>query len=158
MHTIREYTKDDLSALHDVIRELHKFGMYIDQERLEGLEEAEDYLSYLLQKTGETKGKLYVVEMSEQIVGMVAVFIESDQKKHLVDSKKYALITDLFILPEHRNDGVVKQLLQRSEEFARSQEVDRILIRVYAHHEELMNAYHNNSYRDYERILTKKVS
>lgn len=158
MHTIREYTNHDIKSIHSLIEEMQAFEQFLDPKRIRTLEAAEAYLRDLLEKTSHGKGKLLVVEINGEVVGMISVFIEKDYDKHVVDITEYGIITDLIILPEHKNEGVAKDLLKAAEEFIMSRGIDHMFVRVLANHKELLSTYHRHSFKQYETILVKKIS
>ncbi|MFW5703969.1 MAG: GNAT family N-acetyltransferase [Patescibacteria group bacterium] len=154
-HTIREYTQEDVTNLEDLLVELQQFEQFIDSDRLEGLEMAKDYLDELLSKTAKQKGKLFVVEIDEGIVGMIVIYIEKNYRTPLVDIENYVFISDLILLPEFRQEHIAKDLLEKAHEFAKEHGLKTIMARVFMNHKELQPVYHRHGFKDYE-VLVKK--
>lgn len=154
-HIIREYDPQDIQAVEKCIHELHTFHHLLDPKRIESLEYASEYLKKLLKRCEEKTGKVFVVEIHEEIVGMISVLIEEDASHHHL--KKHAHINDLIILPEHRGNGLSRMLLEKAEEYARSMNVTFIDTAVYLNNGKALKAYTRNGYFEHAIILRKMV-
>ncbi len=157
MHTIREYTHADVDAVKKVLSELQDFERLLDPHRLPGLEIAHEYLSHLLQLCESSKGKLFVVEVNNEVIGMISVYIESDTK-HLRKARSYAYISDLMVLPQYRSEGVTKELLSAAEAYARSHKVHTIQTAVLSEHKEGLSGFARHGYHQFEIILRKHLT
>ena len=157
MHTIREYTNNDVEDVKKVLTELQEFERMLDPDRLEGLEIAHEYLSHLLKLCEESRGKIFVVEVNNEVVGMISVYIEEDLK-HLRKAKKYAYISDLMVLPQYRSEGVTKELLAAAEEYARLKQVNSIQSAILSEHKDAISGYTHNGYSQFEIIVRKKLN
>jgi GNAT superfamily N-acetyltransferase len=156
-HIIREYTKEDIQGIKQCLMELQEFEKMLDPNRLAGIEVAHDYLEHLLQLSRQEKGKLFVVEINNEIVGMVSVVIEN-YKKHMIKTGKVAFISDVIILPEYKDKGIMKDLLGKAEEYARSKGIQYIQTALLNNHSEGIERFTRNGFHSYETILQKKLS
>ena len=157
MHTIREYTHNDVEDVKKVLTELQEFERMLDPHRLQGLEIAHEYLSHLLKLCEESKGKIFVVEVHSEVVGMISVYIEEDAR-HLRKAKKYAYISDLMVLPQYRSEGVTKELLSAAEDYARSKNVHTIQAAVLSEHKDGLSGYSHNGYHQFEIVVRKHLN
>ncbi len=157
MHTIREYTHNDVEDVKKVLTELQEFERMLDPNRLQGLEIAHEYLAHLLKLCEESRGKIYVVEVNNEVVGMISVYIEEDTK-HLRKKRSYAYISDLMVLPQYRSEGVTKELLAAADEYARTKKVDTIQSAVLMEHKDGLSGYTHNGYHQFEIILRKHLN
>ncbi|MFA9288326.1 MAG: GNAT family N-acetyltransferase [Weeksellaceae bacterium] len=155
-HIIREYTHADVDGIKKCLIDLQEFERMLDPQRLEGIKVAHEYLAHLLQICETGKGKIYVVEMQEEIIGMISVYIE-DSKKHFRKSHKFAYISDLMILPEYKDRGIAKELLEQAEEYARKHGATAIQSAVLEKHLEGINEYLRNGFHKYEVIVKKTL-
>jgi GNAT superfamily N-acetyltransferase len=155
-HTIREYNQTDIDVIKDCIRDLQDFEKLMDSQRLEGIKIAEDYLAHLLEMCERNKGKIFVVEVNEEIVGMISVVIEEDSK-HLRKIKRFATITDLIVMPEYQGNGISKTLIEKAEEYAKSQNVDTIQVHQLSKYEKGLKNYLRNGFSEFEIVLRKKI-
>jgi len=95
MHIIREYTHTDIDALKQCIEELQDYERLMDPHRLEGVKIAHDYLVHLLELCKQGVGKIFVVEINNEVVGMVSIYIEADRKQYRT-SHRFALGVSLL--------------------------------------------------------------
>lgn len=155
-HTIREYNKTDIQALKDCIIDLQEFEKLMDPQRLEGMKIAEEYLHHLLEMCEKNKGKIFVVEVKEEIVGMISIVIEEDAK-HVRKIKRFATITDLIVMPEYQGKGISKELIQQAETYAKSQNVSTIQVHQLSKYEKGLKNYLRNGFSEFEIVLRKKI-
>lgn len=153
-HTIREYTHADVEEIKECIVELQEFERLMDPSRLKGMEVAHEYLEHLLKICKEEKGKIFVVEIEGNIVGMISIYMEDD-KKHLRKSAKFATISDLIVLPEFRGRGIMKELLNKAEEHAAKKGIKTVYAHVVAENNGLIEGFTRNGFRRFEVILRK---
>jgi len=155
MHIIREYTHADIDAIKQCIEELQEYERLMDPHRIEGVKIAHDYLEHLLKLCEQGVGKIFVVEINNEVVGMISVYIEDD-KKHFRKAHRFAYISDLIVMKEHKNDGVVKELLETAEAYARTQKVSTIQASILKKHEEGLQGYLRNGFQEWE-IRVRKI-
>jgi len=155
MHIIREYTHADIDAIKQCIEELQEYERLMDPHRIEGVKIAHDYLVHLLKLCEQGVGKIFVVEINNEVVGMISVYIEDD-KKHFRKAHRFAYISDLIVMKEHKNDGVVKELLETAEAYARTQKVSTIQASILKKHEEGLQGYLRNGFQEWE-IRVRKI-
>ena len=155
MHIIREYTHADIAAVKQCIEELQEYERLMDPHRIEGVKIAHDYLEHLLKVCEQGVGKIFVVEINNEVVGMISVYIEDD-KKHCRTSHRFAYISDLIVMKEHKNDGVVKELIETAETYARTQNVSSIQASILKNHEESLQGYFRNGFQEWE-IRVRKI-
>lgn len=155
-HTIREYTNQDVEGIKACIIELQEFERLMDPHRLEGIKVAHEYLEHLLEICEAGHGKIFVVEIDENIVGMVSVYIEED-KKHFRKARRFAYISDLIVMKEYQDKGITKELLEKVEAYALSKEVSTIQASIVKGHEEALSGYLRNGFHEFEIRLRKHV-
>lgn len=156
-HNIREYTHNDVDDIKKLLVELQEFERMMDPRRLEGIKIAHEYLEHLLELCEKAEGKIYVVEIYNEVIGMISVYIQED-KKHYRKTHRYAYISDLIVLPEYRDRGITKELLETAEKYAQSEKVDTIQTFVLTDHQEGIAGLQRNGYHQFEIILKKTLS
>jgi len=155
-HSIREYTHHDVAGIESCLIELQEFERLIDPDRLEGIKVAEEYLKHLLSLCEAGHGKIFVVEINEEVVGMISVYIEDD-KKHFRKKHRFAYISDLIIMKEYQDKGITKELLERAETYAASKNVTSIHASILKGHEEGLAGYLRNGFHEFEVRVRKAV-
>ncbi len=156
-HIIREYTNEDVASIRKCLIELQEFERLLDPDRLEGIEIAHEYLEQLLRISRQEEGKVFVVEIDGDIVGMISILIE-DNIKHYRKSRKVAFISDVMILPEFKDKGILKELVKKAEDYARSIGIRVIQTAMLSKHDEGIEGFQRNGFSNYEIILQKKLS
>lgn len=155
-HTIREYTNQDVEGIKVCIVELQEFERMMDPHRLEGIKVAHEYLEHLLEMCEAGHGKIFVVEIDSNIVGMVSVYIEEDHK-HFRKARRFAYISDLIVMKEYQDQGITKELLEKAEEYAKSKNVTTIQSSILKGHEEALAGYLRNGFHEFEIRVRKHL-
>jgi len=155
-HLIREYTNKDIEGIKQCIIELQDFERIMDPHRLEGVKVAHEYLEHLLELCEAGRGKIFVVEISENIVGMISVYIEED-KKHFRKIKRFAYISDLIIMKEYKDQGITRELLSQAEAYAKSKQVTSIHASILKNHDQGLNGYLRNGFKEFEIVVRKRL-
>lgn len=155
-HIIREYTNQDVEGIKSCIVELQEFERLMDPHRLEGIKVAHEYLEHLLEICEAGHGKIFVVEIDENIVGMISMYIEED-KKHFRKTHRFAYISDLIVMKEYQDQGITKELLEKATEYATSKNVSTIHASILKGHEESLAGYLRNGFHEFEIRVRKHV-
>lgn len=156
LHTVREYTKDDVDAIKTCLVELQDFERLMDPHRLSGIKVAHEYLEHLIKLCEEGVGKIFVVEINENVVGMISVYIEDD-KKHFRKKQRFAYIADLIVMKEYKDKGVIKELLDKAERYSLLKKVDTIQTSILKGHEENLNGFLRNGFHEFEIKMRKRI-
>lgn len=156
---IREYTIEDKEAIISAQYRFQGYLAEIDDLKLlrcnPGYGEA--YTEDLLKKVTERGGKIFVAEEGEKIVGFVAgVFDEqSDLDKLGHKVMKYGDILDLFVEEEFRGTGIGKELMNKMEDYFRSQKCDVVVIEVFGPNNKAHQFYEQLGYADRDYRVQK---
>lgn len=155
-HIIREYTHQDVNDIKECLVMLQDYEKLLDPHRLQGIEIAHEYLEHLLHLCENDKGKIFVVEIKGEVIGMVSVLIVED-KKHLRKTKRFAQISDMIIMPKYRGKGISKELLEKAEVYAKTKKVEYVEVRVLHKNPEESKNYLRNGFHEFEVVLRKHV-
>ena len=150
---VRDYTLEDLESVKACLVLLQEFNTLVDPHRLEGIEIANEYLHNLLKTCEKNNGKIFVAEDGGKIVGMIAVVIHNQHDK----LKPHGAITDLIVLPEYRDKGVGKNLINKAEKYIKDSGIDIIQASVLSPLIKAQHMYTRNGYEEYEMILRKRL-
>lgn len=156
IHTVRQYTNRDVEGIKQCLIELQEFERMIDPNRLEGIKIAHEYLEHLLELCEAGRGRIFVVEIDGTIVGMISVYIEED-KKYFRKARTFAYISDLIVMQEYKDQGIIKELLEKAEEYARTKGVQSIHASILKNHDESLNGYLRNGFKEFEIIVRKQI-
>jgi len=155
-HHIRPFTPADVEDIKSCLIELQDFERLMDPHRLEGLHVAHEYLQHLLDLCHDEKGMIFVAEKNKSIIGMISVYIEDDHK-HFRKMRTFAHIADLIVMKERKDEGVVKDLLAKAEEYAKSKHVSSIQATILHEHAEGLAGYLRNGFHEHEVVVRKHL-
>ena len=158
MTHIRNYRRDDALELEHCIVELQSYEAEIEPNRVEGHRVASAYRRLLLAECRRTTGKILVAETDDEVVGFVCVLAAVDSKDVLEKETKHAYITDLVVLPGHRNEGVGRALLQAAEDYVAGQGGTVLKVDVLAANDVALDLYTSMGYVESEIRLAKRLA
>jgi uncharacterized protein (TIGR00290 family) len=149
---IREFDSSrDGPALHECFAELQDFERALEPAQPPGSEVADAYLKLLFARCAEHRGRIFVAERGERVVGFVAVQAAVPETEPDDPPGSYALVSDLVVLPEARRGGLGRTLLDRAESYARAEGARILRLDVFARNAAARALYADAGFRD--RIL-----
>jgi ribosomal protein S18 acetylase RimI-like enzyme len=157
MTHIRNYRRDDALSLEHCIVELQSYESEIEPNREEGHRVAAAYRRLLLAQCRRSTGKILVAEADDEVVGFVCVLAQVDSKDVLEKDSQHAYITDLVVLPGHRNEGVGKALLAAAEQYVAGQGGSVLKVDVLAANDVALDLYTSMGYVENEIRLAKRL-
>lgn len=104
----------------------------------------------------EDNNQILVAELDGKLIGYTIFRKQVDFP--LETTYKWAMITDLFIHPEYRREGIGTKLLQRSVQYLKSSGVTHVRIGVLQNNKAAINLYHKLAFEDHSLTLQKKIS
>lgn len=156
MHVIREYQPEDTQQVEACFVELQDFLHRLEPIVLPG-KAAGKYFDYMIARCAETSGKVFVVEVDGRVVGFVCVWAKVPSEELDEKPVDYAFISDLVVLPTHRGQGLGHSLLQRAEEYVRSQGATTLELQVLAKNENALRVYNRYGFRPYHLLFKKSL-
>ena len=155
---IREYLFEDAHQVEECIVELQDYLKSIEPKIAEGKKMAEQYLKYLLTKCAETKGKIFVAEADNRIIGMICVYSQVKSDSLDEEEYEYAYISDAVVLAAHRKKGLGLALLKHAEEYAKFQGAKLIRLSVLAKNIAARKLYAGYGFQENLMILEKRIN
>lgn len=124
-----------------------------------GAEIAADYLTYLQGHVATSDGVLLVAELEGRVVGYVGCIIDRyDGPEEAPDSAVYGYITDLYVEPAWRSQGIAQRLLAAAEAHARARGMTRLRIEALSNNQEALGAYRRFGFTPYVLTLEKRLT
>jgi ribosomal protein S18 acetylase RimI-like enzyme len=102
-------------------------------------------------------GRVFVAEVSGQVVGFVCVWAKVQPEEPDDDPSEYAFVSDLVVAPGHRRRGLGRGLLSMAERYARSRGARSLRIGVLARNAPARNLYGSAGFSDYEGEMEKPL-
>lgn len=157
MYVIREYQPEDALQVETCFVELQDFLHRLEPIVLPG-KAAGRYFDFMIARCAATSGKVFVAEIDGQVVGFVCVWGKVPSEELDEEPVEYAFVSDLVVLPAYRSHGLGHSLLQKAEEYARSQGAATLELEVLAKNENALQLYNRHGFRAYHLLLTKSLT
>ena len=158
---IVELKKEYYNQVKDLLVDLQNYIIEIDKYQLNLMSKdyKEKYFDHMLQVCNKNQGKIFVCVNQNEVLGMIAGFIESyDKRDKLVYTcPKKGIIAELIVDKNARKDGVGTKLLEAMENYFKSVSCEFIQIDVFAYNENAKKFYYKNGYEDRMSTLFKKI-
>ena len=158
---IEEINYNHFEQVKDLLVDLQKFIIEIDKYNLNILSNdyREKYFEYMINDCKENQGKVFVAIENNNVVGMIAGFIEKYEKRDKLDylCPKKGLIAELIVSKKARSSGIGTQLLKTMENYFKSIKCEYCQIDVFAYNEGARKFYYKNGYEDRMITVFKKI-
>lgn len=100
---------------------------------------------------------IFVAEIENVIAGMIQVTIKNVRLGVFLKARKYALLENLIVKSDYRNQGIGKILLNAAESYAKFQDVQCIELNVYEINNNAVEFYKSQGYAAKLRRMKKDV-
>jgi GNAT superfamily N-acetyltransferase len=153
---IREYRREDATAVRRCVVELQEVERTIDPRLRPGEAMADRYWENILARCAEANGQVFVAEQDGSVVGFVSV-LAAEPFTELDDPPgSYALVTDVVVLPSHRGRRIGAQLLRHAEAFARAAGATELRIGVLAENSAARRLYLDEGFVPHLEVFIKR--
>lgn len=159
--TYREYTENDREIFFTLSQQL---GNYVkDIDPLHRIQNRDGFFELSVKETFDNlakyKGKIYLAEEDEKVVGMVCGVIWEQSEKNKLEIGEHMLgeVLDLYILDEYRGQGIGSTLLQKIEEYFKENGCDSMWIGVFADNPGARRTYEKFGFREREIGMLKEI-
>lgn len=153
---IIEYEDKYLENIRDLLVELEEYIISIDKDNLDKIdtEYREKMALRDLENVKNNNGKCYLAIENGCVLGLIMGAITSYDKFDYLDYKcpKSGTITELIVSKKTRNKGIGKLLINKLEEYFKSQGCKYVLVDVFAYNENAINFYAKEGY--HHRMFT----
>ena len=154
---IIEYEDKYLEDIKDLLVELEEYILTIDKDNLDQLHpKYREKMAVLdLEKVKNNNGKCYIAVEQDRVIGLIMGCIFPYDEYDCLDYKcpKRGVITELIVSKKVRGNGIGNILMNKMEEYFKSQDCEYILVDVFAYNENAIKFYDKNCY--HSRMYTK---
>jgi GNAT superfamily N-acetyltransferase len=157
MFSIRLYQREDRAALEACMTELQNFERAFDPYLRPPANVVSRYVDELLEACASKRGCVFVACVDEQVVGMIAAYVETDPET-LSSLSETFYVSDIVTLPDYRGQGIGAALLAKAEAQARALNIGVMRINVLAGNETAHSVYARFGFRDYLVKMLKPLS
>jgi len=154
MTTVRLYEPQDEQQLRDIAS--MNYTEQFQDIRPTGQDEPElqAYLAHTIQTQESGQGIILLAEQKDRLIGFVCLLRPDDNAAE----SAYAFMSDLFVIPEYRHQGVGSQLTRKLEQQACVMGATRIALRVTAENVGAHQFYINEQYQEKFVVMSKELS
>lgn len=158
MTTVRLYEPQDEQPLRD-IASLNYTEQFQDiRPTGQGEPALQEYLAHTIQTQESGLGIILLAEQKDRLIGFVCLLRPDNNAVENAAESAYAFMSDLFVIPEYRHQGVGSQLTRKLEEQARVMGATRIALRVTAENVGAHQFYKNEQYQEKFVVMSKELS
>lgn len=146
---VLEYDEKYDDDIKDLLVELQEYIQNIDIEGYNILQKnyRKLYFEKVLNDVKNYKGKIFLYEEDNKIVGLVVGIVNNDEiETYDFKAPKRGRITELVILKNVRSKGIGTVLLKYMEDYLKSIGCKDILIGVFAYNDNAVKFYRKNGY------------
>ena len=158
---IIEYEEKYLEDVRDLLVELEEYIISIDEDHLDQLHpEFREKMALIgLEKVKNNNGKCYLAIENDKAVGVIMGIIGKYDEYDYLDYKcpKRGVITELIVTSKVRSKGVGQLLINKMEEYFKSNACEYVLIDVFAYNDLAINFYKNRGYHPRMLVDIKKL-
>ena len=150
MFTIRNYGDADRSALLALAR-----TQLVDPANDETA--IDRYLAHLLEEVGNG-AKIVLAEDSGVLGGFVAMSAPLAAEADGSPAATYVMISDIYVTPNRRRNGIATALTHRAEEIAREAGASRVTLKALSRNIDAIAFYRRQAYREQFVVMDKVLT
>ena len=139
--------------IKDLLLELQEYICSIDREKYNIItdEYREESFKKTIREVSENNGIIFLAEDDNKIVGFIAGIIIEAENTYEFRGPKTGRVTELIVTKNCRAKGTGKILLDKIEEYFKSNGCKRSIIEVFEYNEIGKNFYYKNDY--FKRVI-----
>ena len=122
----------DREAVVGCVAGLQDFERTLEPTLPPGGQIARRYVDAMLQRCAAYRGRVFVAEGADGIVGFVCVLARIPETPPDETSRPHAAVGELYVEPDRRGEGIARRLLARAETHAVERGAERLRVQVLA--------------------------
>ena len=158
---IIEYDEKYLEDVKDLLVELEEYILTVDEDELDQLHpDYHEKMAWLdLKDVNENDGMCYLAVENNKAVGLIMGTIPPFDEYDYLDYKcpKRGIITELVVSSKERHNGVGELLINKMEEYFKSNECEYVLVDVFAYNDNAIKFYNKKQYHPRMYTNIKKL-
>lgn len=159
---IIEYNVKYLNDVRDLLLELEEYIVSIDQDNLDRVHQEywEKMALVDLEEVNKHNGKCYLAIEKDKAIGLIMGIIPDYDEFDYLDYKcpKRGIITELIVTDEIRSNGIGQKLMDKIENYFKSQDCEYVLVDVFAYNSRGINFYNKEGYNNRMHTMIKKIN
>jgi len=158
MTTVRPYQPQDEPQLRDIAVQSYAAQFQGSKPSSPDDPALQAYLAHIIQIQEGGKGIILLAEQEDRLIGFVCLLKPDHNAAEEGDESAYVFMSDLFVIPECRHQGVGSQLTGELEEQARAMGATNIVLRVAAENGDARRFYLHEQYQEKFLVMSKMLS
>jgi ribosomal protein S18 acetylase RimI-like enzyme len=159
MITIEPYKTKNLAAITRFVEAIQEHERSKVPELKPGAEIGKQYIEMLLKNVDEMNGIMLIAKSDGQAIGFVCTYIDEDDDLLLRDEfHSHAYISDIYVEPDWRGQGIAAKLLEAVENEMSARGCKQIRICSKATNLISLKCYDKAGYERYEVIFRKTIA
>jgi GNAT superfamily N-acetyltransferase len=154
---IREYRVEDKQCLHSLAMQNHATLTSEGQAVESSTDDAEVYFEHILQIQGGGKGFVFVAEENDSLLGFVCLLAPVNPVEGGSDEASYGFMSDLFVVPDRRKQGIATLLNAQVEKQMRVLGITQLALRVAAKNAAAREFYRREDYSERFIVMSKQI-
>ena len=158
---IIEYEDKYLEDVRDLLVELEEYILSIDKDQLDQLhpEYREKMALNDLDEVNNQNGKCYLAIENDKTIGLIMGTIPPYDEYDYLDYKcpRRGEITELVVTSKTRSKGVGQALMNKMEDYFKSEVCEYVLVDVFAYNDNALKFYSKQGYHSRMMINIKKI-
>lgn len=147
---IIEYEDKYLEDVRNLLTELEEYIVSIDEDALDQVHpEYHEKMALLdLEEVKNNNGKCFLAIENDKVIGLVMGTIRKYDKYDYLDYKcpKEGEITELVVSSKYRSSGVGGALIDKLEEYFKTNDCEYVLVDVFAYNKNAISFYDKKGY------------
>lgn len=153
---IREYNENDYEFLKKALTKLQEYLSTIDPSKrlYVGKNFPKIYADETLKEVADQNGKIFVAEINNIKVGIIACVIEEPKDIELEEVRPYidGRVTELYLDDNYRGQNIAQELLKACEEYFISKDCEISRIDVFGYNNLAKRFYEKSNYDEIRNI------
>ncbi len=158
---IEEYTDRYLDDVKDLLVELEEYVISIDKDNLDQLHpDYRDTMILLdLEKVRSYNGRCYLYVVNNKAIGLIMGIIPPYNEYDYLDYKcpKRGEIIELIVTNKIRSKGIGQQLINKMEDYFKSEKCEYVIVDVFAYNENGQKFYNKKGYHSRMETMLKRI-
>jgi len=154
---VREYRVEDKQRLRMLAMQNYATLMPESQSVESPADGSESYFEHILQMQLGGKGFIYVAEENDSLSGFVCLLAPVNPVEGGSNEAPYGFMSDLFVVPERRRQGIATLLNAQVEKQMRSLGITQLALRVAASNVTARDFYRREDYCEQFVVMSKQI-
>jgi ribosomal protein S18 acetylase RimI-like enzyme len=154
---VREYRAEDKQRLRMLAMQNYATLVSESQSAESPADGSEIYFEHILQMQLDGKGFIYVAEENGSLSGFVCLLAPVNPVEGGSNEAPYGFMSDLFVVPERRRQGIATLLNAQVEKQMRALGITQLALRVAANNVTARDFYRREDYCEQFVVMSKQI-